>query len=610
MGYSGSKYKAPDYTVQDATLFQDTAQKNEKQAGGWNDYAKSWNHKTNSLYGKSTGFADRIGGLSIVDLWDDPDTEKNENPFSRLLERGQNLDQRWDGITTNKKAPKLTGTVQGMGSTKELDLPNLVGLKTGRYDKGNSAIDDALAALEKLQQDRLAEEKRISGFSNTLLNGLGGLKTQLGRLDIGDEGGLNAFEDAMQELIQKKRGFSSDILKQVGWDPKISSSFKALRTGFGDLRSRREAELGRVANFEKGLLNRSDSIYEKLSGATIKDADLLDSLGQQLDQSMRNANRFQSDVEYDLSDEMAEYRELQSRLGTLKSRRQKELDRVEQSRSGFSSQARDLQRMLTGASVYDAGIIDQYDDMFGDLRNDLTGFKSELTDDLGVDLSGVEEALTGLRSRREEAINPFFEKLSGTASGIGGLELHNEEQRGTIEAELRQLMADSNKYRGGRADELRTSAQDYLKQIEGQRGQYATRKGEINTQAEDLLKQAREGRYISKDDVAARQAEAEQLRALVDQFGVGEAQDEISGLQEFLQGQTNRIEQDAANVTRAQTTGQSFARKMLDGNGFLNKMRQRSLSDDEVMALMRQLEQEDPALRRQLGSAFSRNLGI
>lgn len=558
-------------------------------------------------------FLTAVNGTGIKNLWDNPATANvNENAYDRLFKQGNDIKTAFQRLTAPEQI-ELTRRVNGGGGQvlEITDLPTLTALNTDLYTSLGADLERAFAQLETLKGQRQTEEQRIGTFGRTLTDSLSALQSGLGRIDYSNLAGITQAQQERDRLKRERAGFSSDILGQInGGDFGLQDRWGAVDERLRTLMTNRQNEEKRIKDYEKSMLAQSDAIRGMLGGLTIADKDKMDDLRKQIEAVQLGAGRFSSKLDYDLSQELAEFGGLSGKLNDLYGQRTTEEGRVNQLRTNVNNDARNLQGMLANAGIYDQGTIDQYGRMVGDLKSTVGSFSSPLGGDLsGVDLAGLEAAYASLQERRNAALNPLTEKLGTLGQGIGSFALEDEAGRATRMSELADLRSQLSSFTGGGVDDMRTRLSGYLTDLNTQATGLSTRRGEVNTQAEALLKAIKDGSYYDTSDVAKRQGEAQQLKALVDQFGVTAAGDEMSAIEAFLNGQTSRIEGDQQAVQAEQAKATSLAQQMLSGNPLEGMLGAQNLGDDEIRQLLAMLSQEDDAVAQRMTGTFSQMMG-
>lgn len=573
--------------------------------GGKEQTVTGWNSKIGD-------FVKAVNGIGIQNLWDNPNTKDvNENAYTRLLERGNALKTAFAALTA-PTAPELTKRVQGGGGQvlDITDLPELSQANMNLYNQLKGDLDAAFKRLDVLKGERATEENRVKGFLGDLRTDLAGYKTGLGQLSFGDLTGINALEREMSSLKAGRDGFSSSILGQMGGWGDINKTITEINQGVGRLRNQRTAEETRIANFEKGLLGQADTFRNGLTGLGIDDLDALTKLRDSIEGQQRAANRFSSVLGFDLSQELGELNSVYGKVTGLLSDRDTELDRIDTAKTGFKNDARSLSNMLANAGILDLSTINNYGDLIGDLRDDIEGFDSDLGADFSdIDLDALDKAFTELKGRRTTALNPFSTELGELGEGIGSFLLEDADGRADRIDDLTDLRAQLSSYTGSDVDGWRTQIDGFLKTLNDQSDDLTDKRTDLNTEAEDLLKAIKEGSYYDADDVATRRTEYDALKALVDQFDVDNASDEISAIDAFLNGQTSRLEADAQAQLAEQDRATRDANDMLAGNPIESMLGAQNLGDDEIRALLAMMAEEDDPMAQRLMGTFGQLVG-
>ena len=608
----------PDHSKHNAQLMEDARATNQERADEYNAQVSAFNNSLigdNGLNARLGGFTSRLDDLDMTSLWDDPATEENENPYDDIMGQLRSIETEYRGLNSAPDAPDMIDSITGGGGETLIisGTPVLDSLNMDLYNSLGTGISDAISKLQGLQSSRRDEEARISGFGDDMSRSVSDMEARLAQMGIADKASMDQLDRELAALTTERDLFSSAILDQVGGIG-APAGFDSLRAGLADLRSQREAEQARIESFEAGLMGASDSIFDALEGATIADGELLDSLEDRLGARMREANRFSSELGFDLSQETGELSALLTQLQRLQGDRRSEEQRIDSASTSFRDRARALERLFDNGTIYDADTLARYGDDFSDLQDDMSGFSSDLAFDFsGLDpqMAEAQAALDGLLDRREAVINPLFERMSTLDSELNGLDLADVTGRDDLMAQIMDLRADLSPYDGGRADVLRDQIGDLLQVGDDQRVALSDRRGEINTQAEDLLAQITGGNYFTEADVSAGRTQLDELSALVDQFGATNASDEVADIGDFLQRQTNRLEQEAQNLAAREAQDQATALSLLNGDDLASLLSSSHLSDDEIAQILQMLvqAQEDQEGTPSPG-VFSSNLGV
>lgn len=535
------------------------------------------------LLGQARSFADTVGRLDLAGLTD--------QRYADLRKQGRGFLSQYEALD-----PSLA---KGQGARGDL------------YATTGSTLTDALARLDDLRGQRQSESQRIQGFSRNLLGEVTSLRDDLGRVNYWDAG-LDSYWDQINDLRGAARGFSSDLLGQVGFDPRIKSTLDAQASRVQALQAQRDAEQRRISGFERGLLNFGDTVSGQLDNLTIADVDQINALNRQLDARMGDARRFSSKLGFDLNDELYALGDADLRIDGLLSERRAEEERLRQARQGFSTRATQLQDMLADADIYDAGAFTDYERRLRDLRSEVSGFNSPLATgfDFSPQFSAAEARLGELRQEREAALSPYRTRLDTAASGIEGIDLWDEDALTARRRELDDLRGDTLDFTGGQMGDFRRRIAQSLDLVDDRLGELGEKRTGLNSEAEAMLRAVQGGSYYGADDITGRRTAATDMRATLDQWGVTGGMDEMDAIDAFLKSEEARLAQDASNVQSREAQAQAFARAMLGGQSMGTLMARRTLPDDQILALMQSMEDEDDAATRVARSSFSRSLGV
>jgi len=605
----------PDYTDQMNAALGGAMSTNRQRADQWNADVSAFNSMVSQggdLYNNATGFADTVGGLTIADLWDDPGTDENENPFGNLRLEGRTLSDELAFLAPSNMSsgPDFIDSVAGQfGMATVNSFPTYETYDTTPYNMLRSRVGTSLSDLEDLRDQRMAEERRVTDWRNNFGAQLAGLDTRFGQLGIENLSGINQLETDLSSLNAGLGAFSSPIMEQLGGFDQFGGRIEGLNSQIAGLRSERQAELDRVRAFEEGLLGQADTMYDALDDLTIADVDDINTYRGQLEDALRSANRFQSPVGYDLSQEMNELMSLDSRFGNLLMDRAREQDRIGNARQNFSSALLGLESGLGGASIYSKAALDGYGEQLANLRAGVEGFSSELPTDFGLDFTGAEGSLSDLYARRQAAIDPIMAAIAESSAGIDDLALYDTTGRDAIAQALLGARGDLSQFRGGRADEGRTMLEDYLAQIEGQRDALSERRGDIATRSSDFFNETGELDLMTGDDVAARRALLQALQDEASLYGASSATPWLNDTLGILNSRTNAIQADQAAIEARNAAAQNVAEQALGNSDVVEMLRASNLSDEEIMQILASIEDASPEELAQYGGNFSALIG-
>lgn len=582
---------------------------NAASASDWNDYATSFNKTlTGGLSDQADSFYNSILTSDIGDY-------NSLDDFDSLVSQGTALKSSLDALDV-QQAPTLTNDIAGSENILLLDnLPKLKDLKTNLYEGTRSDLSGGLAALTRLRGEWENEANKVKAFNQGAASNIAQLSSMAGQLGIGDEAMMNQLNADINSELARIGSFSSPLLGTIG-SVDTSGLNSALGT-IADLRSQRAAEQNRIDQFETGLQTNADNFYDQYKDLTINDQSDLEGLLANLEEGMRSASRFSSELPFDLSQEGSEYQTLYSGVQGLLNERQNEQARWDAFQSGLSNQARDLERAMENSGINVYQNIDSYDNMIGDMQSDLSGYNTDLNVDrsnLDPVMSELQTALEDLKARRAAAIDPLEEQLSGFAGRISGLDLADVEGRKAVRTDLNSLIGELGTYSGGRVPGLLEQTGTHMSALDDLVSQLSDKRSGIETSGQALLDQLMEGSYTSQDAVDTAMGQYDDLMSQIDQYDATGASDEAASILDFLNGQTNRLQQEEQNRIAAQERDQSIAQSMIGNNDLMNAIMQSAgsthLTDAQIMQLMSGLNNQDEDTKSYLLNAFSQAMGV
>jgi hypothetical protein len=419
-GGGGSPPPPPDYTEEKGAIRQLTEARYQRQADAFNRSVADYNQQLQNYQSQFGDLSSQASNLGIADLYDDPNTDQNENPYDRFSEQLSGLRSNLSSLNFNETRPSFSSSVGSeYGTVGITNIPTLDRANEQLYGTLRGNVSSALSDLGSLQRERSREENRVNEFRNTLLADLGGYQTTANQLGIADIDRINRLESDLSRLQAERQGFSSPILDQVY--PSGFSSFDetygSLSSRIEELRDQRQAEMDRIQGFEQSLYSTADDIRSQLDGLSIADADQLEALNTQLEDTRRQAGRFSSELDFDLSQELGEagLGGAESALRELRAAREDELGRIQRAEQNYLQRARGLEDMAENASIYNASNLNTIEDELRNLNTDLSGFSSELPFDVSSvqdgTLTEAEAALANRQAERERALNETLQEM-------------------------------------------------------------------------------------------------------------------------------------------------------------------------------------------------------
>ena len=611
-----SSPRPPDYTPQKRELRLATEADYKNKADAYNQQVADYNTSLSGFSNNIGNTGSSIGGLTMRDLYDDPNTTENENQYGAMSNALTGYRSSLSGLNAPTR-PIFDSVIQSeYGPVSITNIPTLNDINSNLFTNLNSQVGDYSSTLNNLKKSREAEESRIQGFRNQLLGDASQYSTGLSQLGIADLNQMNELERNLGALDSRRSGFTSSILDQMypsGFG-EYDTRRSGLTSGLADLRSQRQTELDRISAYESGLLSDVDAYRDRLDGLTIADNTGLTGLQDDIANRQRQAGRFSSELGFDFADELGELYDVNRGVTNLSRDRQTELDRIANQEKAMLSNARSAEAAAESGNIYSAAGIDAISDRVRDLRADISGFSSVLPYDFSNandPLTDAETALADLTSRRATAIGDIESGISGATTGMSNAELYDEDAinaaRSTLQNQQGQLAA----FSGGRVSDIQSQITAGLTQVDDRMAELETARADIETRAQALMEQINNASYFSTGDLSGNMASAEAMQAEVDLYNAQSALDEITTAMTRLNSEKQRLEVDAENVAAREAQERADILSTVGASGvpeFQNYASNTPMTMEQYMALLNN-EEEDTITGRS-PTAFSRNMGV
>lgn len=607
----------PDYTAEKNQIRLATEADYQKKADTYNEAVTGYNNSLSNYGNTYNSLSGDIGGLTYSDLYDDPNTAANENPYAGFNTQLGNLTNNLGGLDFSLAKPTFNSSVGSeYGTIGITNIPDLLQLNTNKYDNLTNNISGLSGTLSDLKRQRETEVSRINDYRNKGLGSLAGFSTQLGQLGIADENQMNQLERDLSALNVGRTSFSSPILNQMFPDgfTQFDSQYSGLTQGLGDLRGQRQTELSRIEDYERGLLTDADAYRNTLGGLTIADETGIENLIGQIEDRNRQAGRFSSELGFDFSQETGELSDLLRNVNQLSGERQDELTRVERAERDYLNQARALEGSAETGSIYSASGIDALEDQLRDLRQNIGGFTSQLDYDFGDTTSALGDtdvALASLNEQRQEALDSILSSITGASgSALSDLDAYDETGMRNLASQLTDAGGDLSRFSGGRVSDISGQLDTAAGAIETRMNELTEARNALEERAQALLEQVNNASYYGTDDLGSNQGEFDALNAEVELYNAQQALDEIQSAQDRLNTERQRLEQDAEAVAERDRIGKEDILSAVGASGVPEFQDFSQIDPVTLQAYMQMLaDQEEEEYGNTLApSAFAQNV--
>ena len=617
MGKGGSS-SPPDYSAEKSQIRTDTENKYQTQADAYNQSIGEYNTQLGGFSNQLGNLSSNIGGLTYKDLYDDPTTAENENPFGTYQTQLKDIQTGLGGLTMDAQKPTFKSAINtDYGTVGIQNIPELMKANTNQYNTATMDVSNLMTTLNNLNRQREDEVRRIEDYRGRGLQDLAGYSTQLGQMGIGDLSQMNQMERDLSGLKAGADTFQSPIMDQLYPDglSQFNTQYTNLTSGLQDLRNRRQTELDRISNYESGILTDVDAYRDRLGDITIADENAIDTLLSDITNRQRGVGRFASDLGFDLSQEGGELSDVYRDVSNLQNERQRELDRIRSAEQNFLGDARGLEQSAEGGSIYSGAGINRLEDRLRDLQGDIAGFSSVLPSNFSRatgSITDAETAIASLNERRKTELDNILAQITGASgSNLTDLKAYDEAGMGNLQSALRDAGYDLSQFSGGRVNDIQTQLSNATSAIDTRLQELSTARTQLETRAQELLQQINNANFYASNDLTGSQTQFDALNAEVELYNAQEALDEIQQVENKLNSERNRLTTDEGNVAARLAQERADVASAIGPSGvmeFNNIARNQvdPMSLEQYLNLLRSQEEEDPT--QTLPSAFAQNV--
>lgn len=614
--YGSSPPPPPDYTAEKRQIRLDTEAGYKKKADEYNTAVDNYNTALSGYNTTLGNLSGSIGGMTMRDLYDNPNTAENENRYSSLLADLGSLNTNLGSLSLGVDKPVFDSTVNSeYGAVGITNIPTLNAMNSNLYTQLNNNVGSLTNTLNNLNKQRQAEEQRISDFRTGLLGDIGGYNTTLGQLGIADLNQMNQMERDLASLNAKRNAFSSSILDQMypqGFT-QFDSTYNSLTSGLQDLRAQRAAEEQRIKQYEQGLLGSADSFRNTLSGYNIASEAGMNELQALIDQKQREAGRFSSELGFNFNDELGDIADVELALNKLQRERADELSRISTAEQNYLNTARGIEQAAETGNIYSAAGLNAIQDNLRDLQGKMGGFSSLLDYDFSGatgSINDAQAALAALNEKRQSELDKIAGGITGATEGLADLNLYDEAGIRDRLAQLRTLEGSLAPFSGGRVDSIQSQIGGGIDQVNARLTELANYRANLEQRAQQLMETVNNASYYGTGDLTDNQSAYDAIQAEAELYNASQAMDEVDAIMNRLNSERQRLEADAEAVAARQNAAQQ---RLTLGTSGLPTFQ--DLSQVDPMTLQQYLamlasQEEEPIPLGLSPSAFSNALGV
>lgn len=579
----------------------------KSQADAYNSQVSAWNQGTYGQTGQLDSIWQQISGLKLGDDLSKAQTMANQaRTFASTLAGSQY------GLPA---APSFSPTGYYNGQAYTLDMPTLLRPDTTMFQGVNTKVMEIQNFVNDLLMKEAAEKSRVKNAFGSAIAGFnsGDLNAKYGSLD--QEWGLKA--DALNQQWQDLLNFDTPLTQlrdeQLGLAQTDYQELLDILTG---KQSEKTAERDRISAFEQQMKDSITGLADQLGGMSIADLTNPNDYQSQLRDLGRQLSTFTGKLSYDLSDEMALLGDTTNIFTDLSNRRTAEQARVKALEADYLAQA---QAALTGSrsnSMYDLFGLDALDSNLQYLRDNMASETSDLgfdwTRELGLlDQAGAFNA--NLRSQRQTALDKERSDVEALYGQLDSIDPWDEARLNNLSTGLAREYSDLSRFIGGTEDQT-TYLTDAQSAVSQRLNDLQVKRSDIERQAQEMLNRAKHTSFYNLTDVDNFSTDLTSLEDLIQQWGAGQANDEITAIDQALGDQRSRIRQDLEAAAARDSKQAASTKDALGSLGNLSSIfgvaASNQLTDAQLLAILAKAKDDQALNDNSYSSTFSSNLGV
>jgi soluble cytochrome b562 len=592
----GGPAPEPDYTQERAGFAATKAAEREQQAKVYNQSVTDYNNRLQTELQNARGLGQYVNTASINDVagLDWLDSKINEHRSAV------------DGLSFNTPAPNWSSGVQSPYGAVTVDVPGTLSVNSNTKNSIDSVLSGFSNTISDLRSKRAAEEARVNDFRSGLIGGATELNANLANLDYSNQSGIDAAQQAINDLNTQKSTFSSQIAGQLypGGFTQANAEIARAQAQLQAVRAARAAEERRIEEFRSGLRSRADQARNTAYGLTIADLDEMNNLQRSLDDIRYDASGFSSTLGANFSNTLGTVDTISGRLGQLFAERAAEEQRISAAEAQQRQRALSLAGMTDNATMYDLGVLNNISRQAETGLEDISGFESLLEYDFGnaqEDYTEAQSLVEQLMGQRQEALTGYDTEMDALLSSLEGAGQYDEDAFLTSMSDFEDVNSGLSRFIGADATDLQFEANDgyeaanqRLEDLFGLRDDFES---DLQTELANLGSVS----FNELSDFDQYDARATELRTLLDEMGASQASDELTAFNELLGDNRSRLVSSMQTEYNPTASSQNRAQELLAqfNNGLL--------TPEQYLAMLAGIEDEERAAVANTGG-FSGNI--
>lgn len=426
------------------------------------------------------------------------------------------------------------------------------------------------------------EAQRVKSFQDSITNQLDQYQNAIGGLGIADDKAMGNYGRYLDTLQQQMGRFSSEL--GVNWDNQ-NAVMGQLRGQLTDLGTKRAAEQKRIDDFRQQFGLDISGLSNDIDTAGINDASKIDALRKRYGTLADQLAGFKSDLNPQLGTLANQLGREQTDLDSLSNKRTQALMKLENEVAQMQAQAKQSERDLVGmdTSVDGANYRDltalnnlrqqiaQKQQLAGDWRSELAKLQERATtmgydgtdalakakaslDNLGGDkgYSSLLSEITGMQTKRQGELDTINTTLSGLQGKVKDAPIQSETDLKNYLTDLSKQLSGLSAYTGNDITTMSKGYNDAITSVNDKLTQLATKRGEIEKQAQTMLKRMNETSYYNLGNLDGEKKGMDDIKATIELYNAQQAMDELDAMTKRLTGERQRIETDLQKAQAAQ----------------------------------------------------------
>lgn len=615
-----------DYGLDGNAAFNDLYLQKEnayrkEQESAYNSLVDKYNWRYNKAEGNIGNFGSQIAGFDINNIQNQGDfltnLGKERNRLNTInLEELFGMKPRTGDIwgAFDKRYENMKDNTPRHRTALDAYDPRVKKLGFGE-DALRVQLDNILRMdrrFKDLKSDRAAAVSRDDAFRGRMNESIDSYWKNAQDEDIYAQGILDMLQSQYGDLSSNLSGYKSDLANPNFGG--IKNELKDIGSWLGTQRGKYNAEANRISDFERMLGNKISSFDNTLDNLSIKNISGINSLDKNVGNLIKQAEGFKSPIQTDLGQFIGSLGGIDSRIDSLRNRRNTELERVSDARNSFGSALTGLLEKAPNLNLRAGSQFDNANAQIDNLLSRIQGFQSELDPNMSDLVSKAQQAKQAVGNRYQERrslIDDIVNQAQQQRQGAYGVNLWEEgAMRDALDEILRLRDRDLSLYTGndlaGDTKQITSQADAVKKRLQ----QLTNKRGSIEGQARGLLDQIDPRKLYGMSDIDRARGMYDQLAGEADLYNATQANDELQNVIDTVIGGQRRLENDyKLREERDAAAQQSVQNPHGINRNLANSIDVANLSLEEYAALVSRIQEQDYALADRMRQQYGRLFG-